>query len=132
MKIEEPYKGKVIYPELSYKIVGILFDVWKEIGYSHKEKYIQGAIESALKKGDIPFERELRADLKFKGDKIGEYFLDFLIDNKIVLEIKKRDYFSKADIDQIFSYLQITGLKLGIISHFTRTGVKFKRILNIN
>lgn len=125
-------KSKVIYPELSYKVVGILFDVWREIGYSHKEKYIQGAIESALKKGNIPFERELKADLKFKDDKIGEYFLDFLIDNKIVLEIKKRDYFSKADIDQIFSYLQITGLKLGIISHFTRTGVKFKRILNIN
>jgi len=123
---------KVIYPELSYKIVGILFDVWKEIGYSHKEKYIQSAIESALKKSDIPFERELRADLKFKDDKIGEYFLDFLIDNKIVLEIKKRDYFSKSDIDQIFSYLQVTSLKLGIISHFTRTGVKFKRILNIN
>jgi len=123
---------KVIYPELSYKVVGILFDVWKEIGYSHKEKYIQSAIESALKKSDIPFERELRADLKFKDDKIGEYFLDFLIDNKIVLEIKKRDYFSKSDIDQIFSYLQVTGLKLGIISHFTRTGVKFKRILNIN
>lgn len=132
MKIEKPYKGKVIYPELSYKIVGILFDVWKEIGYSHKEKYIQRAIESVLKESDIPFERELKVDLRFKDDKVGEYFLDFLIDNKIVLEIKKRDYFSKSDIDQIFSYLQATGLKLGIISHFTRTGVKFKRILNIN
>jgi len=131
MILNDSSKSKVIYPELSYKVVGILFDVWKEIGYSHKEKYIQGAIESALNKSDISFERELRADLTFKDDKIGEYFLDFLIDNKIVLEIKKRDYFSKADIEQVFSYLKTTGLKLGIISHFTRSGVKFKRILNI-
>jgi len=131
MEIEESYKGKVVYPELSYKIVGILFDVWREIGYSHKEKYIQSAIESALKNNDILFERELKSDLKFKDAKIGIYFLDFLIDNKIVLEIKKRDYFSKNDIEQVYNYLKTTGLQLGIIAHFTRDGVKFKRVLNL-
>jgi GxxExxY protein len=123
---------KVIYPELSYKIVGMLFDVWREIGYSHKEKYIQSAIESVFRKNSIVFERELKTDLKFGNDKIGKYFLDFLVDGKIVLEIKKRDYFSKNDIDQVYSYLKTTGLKLGIISHFTRSGVRFKRILNLN
>lgn len=131
MVTEEPYKGKVVYPELSYKIVGILFDVWREIGYSHKEKYIQSAIESALQNNNIVFKRELKSDLKFKDDKIGTYFLDFLIDNKIVLEIKKRNYFSKNDIEQVYNYLKTTGLQLGIIAHFTKDGVKFKRILNI-
>jgi GxxExxY protein len=110
----------------------MLFDVWREIGYSHKEKYIQSAIESVFRKNSIVFERELKTDLKFGNDKIGKYFLDFLVDGKIVLEIKKRDYFSKNDIDQVYSYLKTTGLKLGIISHFTRSGVRFKRILNIN
>lgn len=131
MKIKDAYKDKVIYPELSYKIIGILFNVWREIGYSHKEKYIQKAIEIALETNNIPFQKELKVDLKFKDDKIGNYFIDFLIDNKIVLEIKKRDYFSRADIDQLYSYLKATRLKLGIISHFTRSGVKFKRILNL-
>lgn len=131
MKIEESYRGKVIYPELSYKIVGILFDVWREIGYSHKEKYIQQAIASAFKKDGVPFERELKADLKFKDDKIGIYFLDFLIDDKVILEIKRKNYFSKDDIEQIYNYLKTTGLKLGIIAHFTKDGVKFRRILNI-
>jgi len=122
---------KVVYPELSYKIVGILFDIWREIGYSHKEKYIQAAIESAFVKNDIPFKREVKADLKFRDDKIGTYFLDFLVDNKIILEIKRRNYFSKDDITQIYNYLKTTCLRLGIIAHFTKDGVKFKRILNI-
>ena len=78
---------KVIYPELSYKVVGVLFEVWREIGYSRKEKYIQKAIESALKKCGVSFKKELIADLKFKDDKIGIYFLDLLIEDKIVLEI---------------------------------------------
>jgi len=131
MEIGQFSKGKVVYPELSYKIVGMLFDIWREIGYSHKEKYIQNAIENTLKKNNILFERELKSDLKFEDDKIGTYFIDFLIDNKIVLEIKKRNYFSKNDIEQIYNYLKTTGLKLGIIAHFTKDGVKFKRILNI-
>jgi len=122
---------KVIYPELSYKIIGILFEIWKEIGYSHKEKYIQKAIVSAFSKNNISFKKEVKTDLKFKDDKIGLYFLDFLIENKIVLEIKKRDYFSKNDIEQVYSYLKTKKLKLGIIAHFTKNGVKFKRILNI-
>ena len=63
---------------------------------------------------------------------MGNYFLDFLIEDKIILEIKKREYFSKQDINQLFEYLQTTGLKLGIIAHFTRIGVKFKRIVNLN
>ncbi len=131
MKIEESYKGKVIYPELSYKIVGILFEVWREIGFSHKEKYIQQAIESAFKKNKVSFKREVKTDLKFKDDKIGIYFLDFLVENKIVLEIKRKNYFSKHDIEQVYAHLKVTGLKLGIIAHFTRKGVEFKRILNI-
>ena len=74
MKIKESFKGKVIYPELSYKIIGVLFEVWREIGFSHKEKYIQQAVASAFKKNNISFEKEVKTDLKFKNDKIGVYF----------------------------------------------------------
>ena len=79
----------------------------------------------------IPFEEQLKVDLTFNGDKIGVYFLDFLIDNKIILELKKKDFFSKNDINQVYTYLKSTGLKLGIIAHFTSKGVRFRRILNL-
>jgi len=69
--------------------------------------------------------------LKYRGREIGIYFLDFLIEDKIILEIKKREYFSKKDIDQVYAYLKATKLKLGIIAHFTKSGVKFRRVLNL-
>lgn len=69
--------------------------------------------------------------MKYKGAIVGNYFLDFLIENKIVLELKKGDRFSKKDIEQVYAYLKVTGLKLGIIANFTGKGVKFKRIVNI-
>ena len=125
-------KTEVIYPELSYKIIGILFTVWNIVGYGHKENFYQKSIVKELESANVLFKEQLKVKMVYKGKEIGIYFLDFLIDDKIVLEIKKREYFSKQDIDQLFSYLKATKLKLGIIAHFTKTGVKFKRVLNIN
>jgi GxxExxY protein len=124
-------KKDIILPELTYQIVGILFEVWNSIGYSHKEVFYQKAIARIFKERSIPFQEQVKVKLKFKGDDLGVYFLDFLIQSKVILEIKKREYFSKQDIDQLFKYLQATGLQLGIIAHFTRTGVKFKRVVNL-
>ncbi len=70
--------------------------------------------------------------LFFKEKIIGKDFLDFLIDDKIVLELKKGDNFSRKSIEQVYEYLQATKLKLGIIAQFSSNGLKFKRIVNIN
>lgn len=121
---------KIIYPQLSYRVVGVLYDVWSEIGWSHKERYIQKAVAVALEHKNIPFKEQVSVDLKYKDSKIGVYFLDFLVDEKIVLELKRRQYFSQHDIKQILSYLKSTKLKLGILAHFTKDGVRTKRILN--
>jgi len=122
----------LIYPELSYQIIGSLFDVWKELKFGHKEKIYQKALAEALKERNINFTRENPARIRYKEKIIGIYYFDFLIDNKIVLELKVRNFFSKKDIDQLYSYLRVKKLNLGIVAHFTKTGVKFKRIVNLN
>ena len=53
------------------------------------------------------------------------------MEDKIVLELKTGDRFSRQDIEQIYSYLKINNLKLGLLVNFTSRGIKFKRILNI-
>lgn len=123
-------KGKVVHKELSYKIVGVLFEVYNELGYGYKEKYYEEAIAHCLTEQKIPVKRQAPYNLKFKGKIIGKSFLDFLVESKVVLEIKKGDYFSRKNIDQVKEYLKITGMELAILANFTKTSVKFHRILN--
>ncbi|OGE10042.1 hypothetical protein A2470_00275 [Candidatus Curtissbacteria bacterium RIFOXYC2_FULL_41_11] len=122
--------NKVIYPELSYKIVGILYNVHTELGGKYQEKYYQRAVEKALLSEKIPFEKELMVDLSFKGEKIGKYFLDFLIEGKIILELKATPFFHPDDFHQVLAYLKAISLKLGILANFRGRKLVYKRILN--
>ena len=123
---------KVIYKKLSYQVVGVLFEVYNELGYGYKEKYYQKAIALLLKEKGIPFKEQLMYKVRFRNKNIGNQFLDFLIDDKIILEIKRGNYFSKHNIQQVKQYLKITNKKLAILANFTDKGVKTIRILNIN
>jgi len=86
----------LVYPELSYQVMGVLFEVWKELGYGHKEKFYQKAVSQGLKEKDFKFDEQVPAQLLFKNQVVGSYFFDFLIENKVVLEIKAKNYFSKV------------------------------------
>jgi GxxExxY protein len=125
-------RSDLIYPELSYKIVGILFEVYNNLGPGHKERYYQKAIAVALRTAKISFKEQVYSPVIFKDNNVGNYFLDFLIEDKIVLEIKSGEKFLKQNIAQIYSYLKTKKLKLGILANFTKEGLKFKRIVNLN
>ncbi|EKE14379.1 MAG: hypothetical protein ACD_12C00541G0001 [uncultured bacterium] len=124
--------ARLFYPDLSYQLVGILFRIYNELGGGYQEKLYQRAIRLELMKQKIKFREQEKIALKFDGSAIGKYYIDFVIDNKIVLEIKVTPHFYKRDIKQVIGYLNSTGLKLGILAAFTKDGVKFKRIINAN
>ncbi|HLD34433.1 MAG: hypothetical protein A2259_03750 [Candidatus Moranbacteria bacterium RIFOXYA2_FULL_43_15] len=123
---------KLIYPELSYKIVGILFKIHGELGNKYQEKYYQRAIAIELRRKNIEFEKELMVDLVYEGEKIGKYFIDFLIENKIVLEIKATDRFRISDFKQVEGYLKSKDIKLGILANFRTQRLTHTRVLNPN
>lgn len=130
--MSEPRRKDLIYADLSYKIVGVLFEVFRQLGSGHLEKYYQRAVAEELRKQQLECEELIKVPLSYKDQSIGFYVLDFLIENKIVLEIKKDKNYSNKNIDQVYAYLKAKNLKLGILANFTKEGVKFKRILNIN
>jgi len=121
----------LIYPELCYQIVGALFEIFKQVGGGYKEKYYQNMVAVELKNRNLLYKKELFVPLIYKEEKIGSYFLDFLIEDKIILELKAKEDFSRKDIEQILSYLKKNNLKLGILAYFTKSGVKYKRIVNL-
>jgi GxxExxY protein len=124
-------RNDIIYADEVYEIVGMMYDVWNEIGFGHKENFYQKAVAEIFSKNKKNFKEQLRLRVQSSGKEIGEYILDFLYEDIIVIELKQGDVFSKRYINQIYSYLKATGLKLGLLVNFTRTGVKFKRIVNL-
>lgn len=121
----------LVHAELHYAIAGILFDVFKNVGPGYKETYYQRALAIALTKSGISFKEQVAVPLIFKDTRIGTNFLDFLIEEKVILELKKGDYFSPQTIGQVQQYLKATALQLALIATFTSKGVKIKRIVNI-
>jgi GxxExxY protein len=63
-------ESKIIHPELSYKLVGVLFNVHKEMGYGFLERYYQKAIGAELKKNNIGFKEQVKAELIIAGEVI--------------------------------------------------------------
>ncbi len=121
----------LLYPEISYLIIGCAFDVYNSIGSGYHEKYYQKALIEAFTEKDISFQTEVSFPLSYKGKVIGRKRLDFLIDGKVVVELKKGDNFSKSHIDQVLEYLRTQNLKLAILINFGSRDVVFKRIVNL-
>jgi len=125
-------RNDLVFPELSYEIVGCAYEVFDELGPGHSEKIYQRAFAVALKRKEIVFKEQVYYSLKFKGEIVGKGFLDFEVDSKIIVELKKNVHFSKTHLEQVLGYLRISDLKLGILITFSNDGVKVKRIINIS
>jgi len=122
----------LLYPELSYRIIGIAFDVYNELGAGYNEKYYEKALAEGFLKNELRFGEQLACPISYNGKIIGKRFLDFLVEDKIIVEIKKGSRFSKSHIDQVLEYLKINNLKLAILINFANNGVIFKRIVNFS
>ena len=122
----------VIYHELSYEIVKVAYDVFNAIGSDHPENVYQKAFAVAFEQRGIAYEEQVYDKLEYAGKRVGFYYLDFLVEGKIVVELKVKQRLIKIDYDQVKKYLSSTGNKLGIIFAITKEGVKFQRVLGKN
>lgn len=125
-------RSDLVYPELSYEIVGCAYEVFDQLGSGHSEKTYQKAFAVALKSKSVPFKEQVYYVVKFKDEIVGKGFLDFEVDGKVIVELKKNVHFSKAHLEQVLDYLKKSNLKLGILITFSTDGIKYKRIINLN
>ena len=123
-------KQDLIYPELSYQLVGLAYNVFNELGHGHLEKIYQKAYAKELKEAGIVFKEQAPNQVIYKEEVIGNNYLDFLIEEKVIIELKRSDFYSKKYIDQVSNYIKVSNLKLAILINFTTNGVRIKRIVN--
>lgn len=124
-------RNDLVEPELSFKVVGILYEAHNELGYGFAESVYQRAVAAGLKKAGVKFQEQVYAPVVYQGQKISSGYLDFVIEGKLVLEIKKGDRFAKFHIEQVHQYLLSKKLKLGILAYFGPKKLHFKRIVNL-
>lgn len=117
--------NKVIYPDLSYLLVGIAYSVHNDLGRYCREKQYCDLLEKKLKESNVSYERELA---------IGNTgnILDFIVEDKIVLEIKSKRMLTREDYFQIQRYLQCSDAKLGLLINFRSNYLKPVRVVKID
>ena len=115
--------NKIILPELSYKINGLLFDVHNAIGRFGREKQYGDLFEARLKENGVSFEREKPLPIEQVNNQLTNK-ADFVIEGVILIEMKAKPTIIKDDYVQTQRYLQAGGYKLGLLVNFRNRYLK--------
>ena len=118
---------ELIYKDLAYKVVGCFYEVFNNLGPAHKEQIYHKALAIEFKLKDLPFVDNKRIKLKYKDLEIGVYEPDFVIDEKIVVEIKSALNMPSVFEKQLYYYLRGTKYKLGYLVNFGSDKLDIRR-----
>ena len=120
----------ILYPDLSYKICGLCFYIHNKLGRYRNEKQYADALENLLRENKIKYIREKPIPPSFRGEKDRRNIPDFIIENKIVVDLKAGNFITKEDYFQMRRYLVSYSQELGLIVNFRQKYLYPKRVLN--
>lgn len=119
-----------MHKELSYAVVGAAQEVHRLLGPGFLEAIYEEALAYELTLRSISYERQKLLTVNYKGLLLGEYRADFVIEEKIILEIKAMTTLTPAHESQALHYLAVTGLRLALLLNFGRESLQMKRIIH--
>jgi GxxExxY protein len=108
----------ILHKELSYAIVGASIEVHRHIGPGQLEATYERALSNELARREIAHRRQAPLTMYFKGDAVGEYYADLIVDDKIIVELKSVAAIHHVHKMQVLSYLRASGLRLGLLINF--------------
>jgi len=121
---------KIIYKDESYEIIGKCMEVHNNLGAGFLEIVYKDALEYEFKKAKIPFEREKMYEVNYKGIILPhKFFADFVVFDKIILEVKAISAISDEFIAQALNYLKVSRNQLALIVNFGELKLNYKRIV---
>jgi GxxExxY protein len=113
---------------LTYRIVGVCMEVHRELGPGFPEEYYQKALELEFGQQGIAFEPQKPVQVNYKGTQVGLNFIDFVVDGKVILEIKSVRQLDDVHRGQVIKYFAATGLGLGLLVNFGQSSLKHERL----
>ncbi|KKR63503.1 hypothetical protein A2210_00915 [Candidatus Woesebacteria bacterium RIFOXYA1_FULL_40_18] len=118
---------KLLYTDLTYRIRGVFFTVYNNLGFGHKEIVYQKVLAKEFDKVGVKYKREPRLKIVYDNEVVGTYVPDFLVEDKIIVELKSTQFFP-PDLDkQILNYLKVTGYKLALAVNFGQSKLDIRR-----
>ena len=110
--------GVLLHSQLTEKIIGIFFDVYNELGPGFLEAVYRNAMCIELKKAGLSVEAEAPVNVMFRGEVVGEYRADILVNEVVVLELKTARAIDRVHQAQLMNYLRATKIEIGLLLNF--------------
>ena len=115
--------------ELTYAINGAIFEVNRVLGPGFLEKVYENALIIELRSLGLKADSQVRIKVYYKDEVVGEYTVDILVEEKVILELKTVERLEKIHEAQLLNYLRATGIQIGILVNFKHTNAEIKRMV---
>ncbi len=123
-------EGKYPLQELTGQIIGICMEVHRYLGHGFLEVVYQDAVAYELNLRNIPFEKERKFKVSYKGKILPHYYIaDFIIADQIILELKAQRGIADENYKQLINYLAVSNCPYGLLINFGELSLKFKRVI---
>jgi GxxExxY protein len=119
-----------LHKDLTEKIIGAAMEVHKTLRSGFLESVYEEAMAIELDLQKIPFEKQKPIDVFYKGKVAKEFFCDFVVGGKVLVELKAIKKLSENEEAQVLNYLKATGFQLALLINFGAASLEFKRIIN--
>lgn len=120
---------ELLYADLTYGIRGAIFNVYNELGFGHKEQVYQKALAKEFEIQSLPFTREQNLKVQYRDEIVGFYRPDFVVDEKVIVELKSLPSLPSSLDTQLLHYLKTTNFSLGLLVNFGTPKLFIKRLV---
>jgi GxxExxY protein len=121
--------GRFPHAALTKEIIGAAFEVHRVLGYGFLEKAYEAALTRELRARGHRVINQAEMEVSYKGEPVGLYYADLLVDDAVICEVKVLDKLAPAHEAQLLNYLKATSTKVGLLLNFGPQGVQVKRMV---
>ena len=118
-----------LYSNVSSRIIRAFYNVYNTLGYGFLEKVYENALIIELEKEHIKCQQQQHIDVFYEGQKVGEYFADIIVEDKVIIELKSVENLSPKHEAQLVNYLHATDMEVGLLLNFGKVPQHKRRVL---
>ena len=120
---------RILYRDLSYKIVGLAMKAHTELGHGFLEKVYENALMILFEENGIRAQQQVPIKVQFHGRVIGDYIADIVVEDSVILELKAAERIAEIHKAQTLNYLKATSFRLALLLNFGKRKLEYERLV---